>query len=409
MALYFYQAFSAQGKKISGYIDASGPQNARESLSRQGIYPTKIELSSSQAAHIPWYKRIFQRSIKLKDKIFFTKQLSVLLKSGIPLVQALDLLVEQTEGNLRTIVITLRDGLNEGRSLADGLQKYPAIFDNIFVQLVRAGEASGKLEAILVRLTDYLERREELRKTITGALRYPLIQLCIIILVAVALLAFVVPQITSVFSDQGITLPLVTRILVGISDFFLSYYIILIGIVIAIVLAFRFWKATPSGAYTIDKIKLKLPLVGFFAKMGAIVQFCRTLGILLEAGVNLSESLNIVTKIVDNKVLTAALEKAKENIIKQGKIAQYLKETGLFPPVAIYLINTGEQSGQLDAMLLTVAGYYEDDLRETADGLSAVLGPVMLVVMGLIVGFIMLAIIMPIQQMSNEAGKLANQ
>ncbi len=406
MALFFYQAVNKQGKKVSGHIDASTAQGAREQLSRQGLYPTKITQATSETSVIPWYRRLFQRKVSLKDKIFFTKQLSVLLKAGIPLVQALELLIEQTSGPLERIIITLRDGIKEGKSLADGLGRFPDTFDSIYIQLVRAGEATGNLERILIRLTDFLERRDELKKKITGALRYPLIQLVVITLVVVGLLAFVVPQIANVFSGQNITIPLPTRILMGASDFLLNHYIILLVSVALVITLFFAWKATPQGAYMIDKWKLKLPIVGYFARTGAIVQFCNTLGMLVEGGVNLAESLNIVTKIVDNRVLRDALEKAKENIIKQGRIAQYLKEANVFPPVAIHLINTGEQSGELGPMLLTVGRYFEDDLRERSDGLAAMLGPIMLIVMFVVVGFVIAAVLLPIAEIQSRADKL---
>lgn len=406
MALYYYQALSKEGKRVTGQIDAPTSLSAREQLTKMGLYPTKIESTVTATSAEPFYKRFFRRGISLKDKIFFTKQLAVLLRAGVPLVQALELLVEQTEGNLRNVVISLKDGIKEGRSLADGLARFPETFDSIYIQLVRAGEATGKLETILERLNDFLERREEIRKKVTSALRYPLFQLGIIILVVVALLYFVVPQIASVFQGQNIELPLPTRLLMGASDFVRNHYLALLLIVGTLVGLFFFWKSTPRGAYTLDTWKLKLPLIGYFSKTGAIVQFCRTLGMLVEGGVNLAESLNIVVKIVDNKVLTNALEKARENIIKQGKIAQYLKETNLFPPVAIYLINTGEQSGQLDTMLLTVARYYEDDLKEKADGISALLGPVMLVIMFVVVGFVIAAVMLPIQNLTSMADKL---
>ena len=406
MALYYYQAVSKDGKRVTGHIDAATAIGAREQLAKQGLYPTKIESTAVRTSQEPFYKRFFQKGISLKDKIFFTKQLAVLLKAGIPLVQALELLVDQTEGNLKNIVIALKDGIKEGRSLADGLSKFPQAFDSIYVQLARAGEATGKLEVILERLTDFLERREEIRKKVTAALRYPIFQLVIIVFVVVGLLTAVIPQIATVFEGQNFPLPLPTRILLAASKFMQSYYIILILIVIALIALYRFWKSTPRGAYAVDRLKLRLPVIGYFAKTGAIVQFCRTLGMLVEGGVNLAEALNIVVKIVDNKVLATALEKARENIIKQGKIAHYLKETDIFPPLAIYLINTGEQSGQLDKMLLTVARNYEDDLKEKADGLSALLGPVMLVVMFVVVGFVIAAIMLPIQRLTSMADKL---
>lgn len=391
---------------MSGQIDAPTAGSAREQLARMGLYPTKIESSAKQAAGEPFYKRFFRRRITLKDKIFFTKQLGVLLRAGVPLLQALELLIEQTDGNLKNVVIALKDGIKEGRSLAEGLARFPETFDSIYVQLVRAGEATGKLETILERLTDFLERREEIRKAVVGALRYPIFQLIIIFLVVIGLLTVVVPKITDVFKGQNIPLPLPTKILLAASNFMVNHWIILFIIAALLIGLYYLWKSTASGAYTIDTWKLKLPIIGYFAKTSAIVQFCRTLGMLVEGGVNLAESLNIVVKIVDNKVLTNALEKARENIIKQGKIAQYLKETHLFPPVAIYLINTGEQSGQLDAMLLSVARYYEDDLREKADGISASIGPIMLVIMFVVVGFVVAAIMLPIQSLMNQADKL---
>jgi type II secretory pathway component PulF len=400
MALYFYQAFSKEGKKITGYLDAPTPQKAREQLAKMGIYPTKIELTSDSGAKQPFYKRLFQRGIKLKDKIFFTKQLSILLKSGVPLVQALDLLIEQTEGRLRSIIIDLRDGIKEGLSLADGLAKYPAVFDSIYVQLTKAGESIGKLEVILDRLTQYSERSEEIRKKVSSALRYPMIQLVVIVLVVIGLLLFVVPEITNVFKDMATALPLPTRILMSLSDFFINHYILLAVILGLLALSYQALKRTEYGEYLIDKIKLKLPIIGYFSKTGAIVQFSRTLGMLVEGGVNLAESLNIVVKIIDNKILVDSLEKAKENIIKQ---------TQLFPAVAIYLINTGEQSGELDTMLLTVAQYYEDDLRETADGLASLLTPIMLLVMAAVVGFVILSVMMPIQQITSMAATMAEK
>jgi type II secretory pathway component PulF len=407
MALYFYQALSKDGKKVSGYFDASSIQNVREQLVATGLFPTHIELSSGVS--VPWYKRLFQRSVGLKDKIFFTKQLAVLLKSGIPLVQALELLTEQTTGGLQNIVIALRDNIKEGKSLAESMQKFPGTFDNIYIQLVKAGEASGRLEVILERLTDYLVRRAEITKRIRGALTYPLIQLVIILLVVTFLLYFVVPEIASLFKKQNMPLPLPTRILIAMSDFLLNYWLWLIIGLIAIGTAFYFWSRTPSGSYTLDKLKLKLPIVGYFSRIGAVVQFSRTLGMLTEGGVNLAESLTIVVNIIDNKVLAKTLNEAKENIIKQGKIAQYLKQTDLFPPLAIYLINTGEQSGQLDTMLLTVARQYESELEEYADNLTTLLGPIMTVVMAMIVGFVVVSILSAISQMGDIASKMAER
>ncbi len=404
MALYIYRAVSKDGKQIKGNIDAASLQNAKDQLLKRGLYIISVEASSETESSLPWYKNLFAKKVTAKDKILFTKQLAVLLKSGIPLLQAIELLTEQFEGKMRSILVSLKDGIKEGGSLAEGLKKYPKIFDNIYVQLVKAGEATGKLEVILERLTTYLERRQALQKKIKSALQYPLTQIVVVGLVVVFLLTYVVPQISQIFTQHGGALPLPTRILIAGSDFIRSYYIFILIILALIIGTIRYWLSTKEGAKTFDKIKLQLPLIKYFAKISAVVQFSRTLGMLLEGGVNLSDALDIVVDIIDNKVLADELSQARDKIIKQGKIAQFLKETNIFPPIAIYLINTGEQSGQLDTMLLTVAENYEVELSELTDSLTAKIEPVMMFVMAAIVGFIVLSIALPLTQMSNLAG-----
>jgi type II secretory pathway component PulF len=400
MALYSYHALSRDGKKVTGQLDAASLQSARELVVRMGLYPIKIETSAGAG----WsFSSLFARSLDVKEKIFFTKQLALLLKSGIPLLQALELLIEQSEGYLHTIVISLKDDIKEGKSLAEALEKFPKVFDSTYIQLVKAGEASGKLEVILERLTTFLERRQEISRRVRKALNAPLFQLALIVLIVAGLLTFVVPKIAESFSSEGQELPLPTRILLAMSNALRSYYVVIIALLVVFYLLFRWWKNTESGARAIDSLKLKIPLVRYFAKMGAVVQFSRTLGMLTESGVNLAEALSIVSKIVDNKILSDTLNEARENIIKQGRIAEYLKKTNLFPPVAIYLISTGEQSGQLGPMLLTVAENYEADLSELSDSLSSKVGPIMTLVMAVIVGFIVISIVLPLIQSGNIA------
>lgn len=403
MALYSYEAFSKEGKKVRGTIDASSISSVKEQLTKQGLFPITI-FPTSSAMHYSIFSRIFRRGVTVKEKILFTKQLAILLKSGVPLLQAIELLTEQFKGQLRTILVNVKDDIKEGIPLADALKKYPRTFETIYIQLVRAGEASGQLETILERLTEYLERREELAKQIRGALQYPLMQLIVAGLVVGILLTFVVPQMTENFIAQGKKLPGPTQFLVNISNFITGHYFILIGSLLIFVSLFMYWRSTPKGAYILDKIKLRLPLIKYLSKTNAVVQFSYTLGMLLEGGVHLSEALDIVVKIIDNRILADALNKARDKIVKEGKIAEYLEQTGIFPPIAIYLIKTGEQTGQLDSMLLVVAKNYEEELKELTNRLTALLGPIMLIVMAVIVGFIVLAVALPIMQMSQLAG-----
>jgi type II secretory pathway component PulF len=398
MALFSYQAFSKDGKKVRGTLDAATVEGAREQLTKMGLYPVSIDAALDEAG-VGFFARIksfFMRGVTSKEKILFTKQLAILLKSGVPLLQALELLIDQFEGRMRSILISLKDGIKEGRSLAEGLGRYPKIFPNIYIQLVKAGEASGKLELILDRLVSYLERRELMVKRVKSAMRYPMIQLGVVVLVVIALLTFVLPNLAETFAAQGAKLPWTTSFLMGLSAFITSYWYILIGLLILVVLLFRYWKSTPQGARLMDQIKLHIPIVKFFARTGAIVQFSQTLGMLMESGVNLSEALDIVVNIIDNQILADTLHEARDKIIKQGRIADFLKQTNIFPPIAIYLIQTGEQSGQLDAMLLTVAKNYEEELIEYSDTLSSLIDPIMLLVMGVVVGFVVMSVVQPI-------------
>lgn len=400
MALYFYQALTKDGKKTSGYLDAPSPISVKEQLVGKGMYPISINSAASRSQK-SIFQRLFTRKVSTKDKMLLTKQLAVLLKSGVPLLQALEILSGYFTGELESILINIKDEIKEGQPLADSLAKYPHVFDNIYIQLVRAGEASGKLDTILDRLVIDIEKNEAIRKKVGDATRDPMIQMVVVGLVTIFLLTVVVPQLSDTITSQGKELPLSTEILITISNLIKSHFILIIGVIIGSVAAFKYWKSTPGGARKYDEIKLKLPIIGKFTRLGAIVQFSRTLSMLLEAGVGLSQALDIVVKIVDNRVLADALNEARDKIIKQGKIAQYLKQTNIFPPIAIYLINTGEQSGQLDQMLLTIAQNYEEDLSELAKGLTATLSPIIMIVMAGIVGFIVISIAQPIMEMSN--------
>lgn len=403
MALYVYKALTKAGKQVSGRLDASSPGAVRVELTSKHLYPISIALYKDASTFRQFFGNLFQQKVAFKDLVFFTKQLGVMLRSGVPLLQSLEMLTDQFTGKLHSILVAIKDGIKEGSSLADGLENYPETFSTIYTQLVRAGEASGRLEYILDRLIEYLERKEALRKKISGALFQPIIQLIFIIVVVLGLMIKVVPSMVSVIGKMSSGLPTSTIILMAISDFLIHQYLLLAQIMLVLSLGFVYWSLTKQGKYVIDYFKLHIPVVGYFSQMGAVIQFCSTLGMLLENGVNLAQALDIVCNIIENKILLQSLETAKEKIIKQGKITSFLKETKIFPPMAIYLINTGEQNGKLDAMLLLVAKNYDEDVAELADKLTAALGPIMTTVMGIIVGFVMMAIMGPMLNMYNAS------
>lgn len=403
MPLFKYESFNRRGKKTSGTIDASSKQEAINILRGQGLMPSKVEETSREKATSFW-KGLFKKKIDIRTKVLFTKQLGVLLKSGVPLLQALELLTEQFEGEFRLILINIKDGVKAGESLANQLSKYPRVFPSVYVQLVKAGEASGKLEVILNRLTTYLEKTEETQKKVKKAMAYPIFMLSFALLIVVGVLAFLVPKMQDMFSQMGSELPGPTQLLVNMSDFFLNNYLIVFGLTAGSIFGFLYWKTTPKGKYKLHELILKLPLVSYFSKTKAVVQFSKTLGMLMESGVNLAEALDIVCKIVDNEVLTQKLLEARDNIIKEGKIAKYLKKTEIFPAIASYMISTGEQSGQLAEMLLTVGDDYDVQLSEITEGLTGKITPVMTIVMAVIILFVILAIFLPMMQMGDIMG-----
>ncbi len=403
MPLFHYESYSRRGAKVMGTLDATSAQTAKDILQGQGLMPVKIFEATTVGAR-SFLSSLFEKKVDFKTIIIFTKQLSVLLKSSVPLLQALELLIEQFDDPFRRILVDIKDGVKSGESLAKELGKYPKIFTNVYVQLVRAGEASGKLDTILLRLTEYLERSAKTKKNVKKAMSAPLMTLSFSGLVVVGLLVGLVPKIKGVFSKMGHELPIATRVLIAMSDFVVNHFVLASGSFVGSILFFMYWKSTPSGKLKMDELFLKLPLTAYFSRTKAVVQFSKTLGMLLESGVNLSAALDIVCNIVENNVLTKKLLEARDKIIKEGKIAKYLKETGIFPHIASYMISTGEQSGKLAEMLLTVGEDYENELNDLSENLTSKINPIMTMVMGVIVLFIVAAIFLPIMSMGDMAG-----
>jgi type II secretory pathway component PulF len=403
MPLFYHTSFNKKGERITGKIDATSIPAAKDLLRGQGLMPTTIE-SLSLEHEQSWYQQLFAKKVDFKSLILFTRQLSVLLRSGVPLLQAIELLTEQFEGEMQRILISVKDGLKSGESLASELAKYPRVFSNVYIQLTRAGEASGKLEVILDRLTSYLERIEQQRKKVQGAMIYPIILITVALLVMVGFIGFILPGLADMFIKSGKPLPGPTAFVMAISDFFKTQYVLVGVLVTAFMGSFLYWRQTPGGMLTIDSFLLRAPLINYFVKTKAVVQFCKTLGMLLESGVHLPEALDIVSNIVDNKVLVHSLSTARDKIIKEGKIAKYLKETGIFPPIASYMISTGEQSGKLATMLITVGNDYDEELNEIIDGLIGAINPIMTFVLVGVILFIVVSMFMPILQMGDVAG-----
>jgi len=401
MPVYEYRGLSAQGKKTRGIIDAPTPRIARTKLRAMQIFPVDIreEVSRPQVTADPLAK-LFQR-VRPQDVSIITRQLATLLEAGTPLVSTLDAIIEQTDNHALTKVIArVREEIKEGRSFADALEEHRKVFSDLYVNMVRAGEESGALEGVLLRLADFTENQILLRNRIRAALTYPIFMAIIGAGVLAFMLTFVIPTVSQVFAEMGQTLPLPTRILLGVSAFFRGFWWGILGALILAALGIRRYLQTSKGALRWDRIKLGLPLFGGVVLRGAVARFARTLATLLQGGLPILNSLDIVKTVVNNRLLAQDIEETRLEVRKGGAIASALKRGGHFPAIVTHMIATGEASGNLEDMLAKVADAYEAEVETKVTALTSILEPVIILVMGLIVGFIVISILLPIFEMN---------
>jgi general secretion pathway protein F len=330
-----------------------------------------------------------------------TRQLATLVGAGFPLVSALDSLIPQTRSKtFKKILAKIKDSIVEGNSFALSLSLYPETFSSLYVNMVRAGETSGALEIVLERLADITEKQQALKHRIRSALAYPVFMSLVGVVVLFLLLTFIVPSITSIFTDMKQVLPAPTRFLIGISGFFKTYWWIIFVVTGMILLTLRGIKKTVKGHYFFDKTKLLLPGFGILTKKLAVARFARTLGSLLENGVSMLHALEIVKNIVENVLIADIIKEASQEVEKGQGLGSALAESKIFPDLSIQMIQVGEQSGELEAMLNKIADVFENEVETSIMSMTSLLEPVMILVMGIIVGFIVLSICLPIFEMN---------
>jgi general secretion pathway protein F len=401
MPVYEYRGLSAEGKKVKGIIDAASPRIARTKLRAMQIFPVDIreEIFRPQVAEDPLSK-LFVR-VRPQDVSIITRQLATLLEAGTPLVSALDAITEQTDNHaLKKVVAQVREEIKEGRSFADALDKHRKVFSDLYVNMIRAGEESGALEGVILRLADFTENQILLKNRIRAALAYPLVMTIIGAGVMIFLLTFVIPTVTQVFEEMGRILPLPTRILMAVSGLFRGYWWGIIMGFILLIVGIKKYLQSPKGALHWDRIKLRLPLFGGIILRGSVARFARTLATLLQGGLPILNSLEIVKTVVNNQLLAQAIEETKVEVREGEGIAPSLKRSGLFPAIITHMIATGEASGDLEEMLVKVADAYEAEVETKVTALTSILEPFIILVMGLVVGFIVISILLPIFEMN---------
>ena len=408
MPVFEYKALSAAGKPVQGLLEAESPKILRAALKRDGVFLTEVlgekQQQAQQAREVNVRRWVVGR-VSADDLAIMTRQLAVLVHAGIPLVEALNALVEQVEHDrLKRVISDVKQRVNEGASLADALAIHRKVFTNLYVNMIRAGESSGALDVVLVRLADFTEGQARLRSKVKGALTYPAAMAVVGGAIMLILFAVVIPKITKIFEDTQVTLPWTTKVLMGFSTFVSNYWWALLLLAGAAFWGFLRWKETPAGRARWDRFKLTVPIFGRLIRTIAIGRFSRTLATLLKSGVPLLAAMDIVKNVVGNVRLAEVIEQARQAIQEGESIAAPLKRSGEFPPLVHHMVAIGERSGSLEEMLGNVADAYEDQVDTTVGALTSLMEPLMIVLMGLVVTFIVFSVLMPILQINTLAG-----
>lgn len=402
MPVFEYKALDSSGDSVQGVIDADDPGEARSKLRRQAIYPTELwqEGKTAVVSREVDLGGIWQR-ISKREIAVFTGQLATLLEARLPLVDSLSSLVEQLQDKtLKRVLADVRERVGEGSALSAALAQYPQTFSSLYVNMVRAGEKSGALEKILRRLADYAEDEAAFRNRLRAALAYPLFMVLIGAGVLFFLFSFVIPMVTRVFVDMDRALPLITLILISLGDFLrASWWLVLLGVG-AILAAGKWFLSKERGRFLGDKLKLRIPLLGSLFQDIAVARFSRTLGTLLGSQSPILTSLDVVKDVMGNAVFSRALEAARDEIGEGGNIANPLKKSRLFPPLVTRMIAVGEESGNLEGMLFKVADTYDNEVQTKVSAFISLLEPLIILAMGLMVGFVVLAVLLPIFEMN---------
>ncbi|MBK7861660.1 MAG: type II secretion system inner membrane protein GspF [Archangiaceae bacterium] len=421
MAVYEFKGLNAAGKTITGLKEADSPKTLRTLLKKDGVFLTDVVgQSEGKSNRAPMkgaagaksasetlnsevnLKRFTRGGINTDDVAIMTRQLATLLGAGVALVEALNALVDQVDKERLKIVLSdIKQRVNEGSALADAMTNHEKVFGKLYINMVRAGEHSGALDAVLVRLAEFTEGQARLKQRVIGTMIYPLVMLVFGGGIMVLLLTVVVPKVTKIFADMKVALPWTTRLLIGSSNFMQDWWFVVIPAVVGSVMFFVRWTRSEKGKPVWDRMLLKMPVVGGLVRMLAVARFTRTLATLLKSGVPLLTAMDIVRNVVTNQVLADVVDKARDSIREGESIAAPLKRSGEFPPLVYHMVAIGERSGQLEDMLVNVADSYESQVNVRIGALTSLLEPIMIVLMAGGVGFVAFSILMPILQMNS--------
>ncbi|MFH1618585.1 MAG: type II secretion system inner membrane protein GspF [bacterium] len=403
---FIYKAKESNGKMVEGTVEAADQRSAIDRLRGQKLIVIDVSRKSDDLGAIFRKLNPFKPKVNSKDLVIFSRQLSTLVSAGVPIVQGLNILESQAENPaFKTVLTALRADIEAGLSIADAMNKHPHAFEELYVSMVRAGEVGGILDTILERLSSYLEQAEALKAKVKSAMMYPLVITLVAGGVTIFLLIFVIPTFKEIFSSFGAELPLPTQILIDLSDFMKAKFLLIMAVPAVGYFGFGKYAKTRGGREKIDGTMLRLPVFGILLKKVAIAKFTRTLGTLIKSGVPILQGLETVGSTSGNVVVEKAILNCRDSIKEGGRIVDPLKKANIFPPMVIQMIGVGEETGSLDNMLTRIADFYDQEVDTAVKGLTSMIEPLIIVVMGVVIGTIVIAMFLPML----ELGQLASQ
>ncbi|PLX96349.1 MAG: pilus assembly protein PilC [Desulfuromonas sp.] len=396
MAKFSWEGKIRSGQVQKGEMEAPSEAIVRAQLRRQGIMPSKVK-AKGKGMDLEIKIPGFEPKVTTKDLVVFTRQFATMIDAGLPLVQCLDILSSQQENStFKRILLTVKEDVESGSTFADALRKHPKAFDELFVNLVAAGEVGGILDTILNRLAAYIEKAQKLKKQVKSAMTYPTTVVAIATIVVGVILVFVIPAFEKMFADFGGALPGPTQVVINMSNFVQDYILVIIGgMILAVFLCKKFY-ATTKGRALVDEWALKMPVFGILIRKVAVAKFTRTLGTMVSSGVPILDGLDIVAKTAGNKTVEKAINRVRQSISEGNTIAEPLTKSGVFPPMVCQMIAVGEQAGSIDTMLNKIADFYDDEVDDAVANLTAMMEPLLMLFLGTIVGGLVIAMYLPI-------------
>lgn len=404
MAKFSWSGRNREGKNIKGVMEATSEGAVTAMLRRQGILPGSVK---QRGGDLDFELKIpgMEQKVTTKDLVVFTRQFATMIDAGLPLVQCLDILSSQQENKtLKKALLQIKDDVESGSTFADALGKHPKIFNELYVNLVAAGEVGGILDTILSRLAAYIEKALKLKKQVKSAMTYPTTIISIAFVVIAVILVFVIPAFEKMFADFGGALPMPTQIVINISNFVQNYIIVIIGSIIGLIAGVKKIYSTKLGREKIDDWALKAPIFGMLIRKVAVAKFARTMSTMISSGVPILDGLDIVRKTAGNKTVEKAIANVRDSISEGKTIAEPLKESGVFPAMVCQMIEVGEQAGALDAMLSKIADFYDDEVDDAVGNMTAMMEPLLMLFLGTTVGGLVIAMYLPIFKLAGTVG-----